>query len=83
MSIVQGDPYWEPAPSGGWELTVPMLIETPTGMCQVGSSSICYPFIYNATLCYEDGSKSKRFRNTEEAKAFALATHLLESGKEE
>lgn len=83
MSIFQGDPYWEPASEGGWELTVPVLIETPAGMCQVGSSTICYPFIYNATLVYEDGTKSKRFRSTEAAKAFALATYLLESGKEE
>lgn len=83
MSVIQGDPYWEASPDGGWELTVPILIETAQGMCQVGTNNICYPFIYNATLCYEDGTKSKRFRSTEEAKAFALATYLLESGKEE
>lgn len=71
-------PYWEYSPEWGWQLAVPIMMPYINGMTQVGTD---YPGItvHNAAVYYENtDTRTKRFRSTEDAKAYALATYMLE-----
>lgn len=70
-------PYWEYKSGYGWQLEVPILMPYVNGLVQVGTRSTGV-WVRNATVHYDDYTpSSKRFRNTEEAKAYALSTYLL------
>jgi hypothetical protein len=70
-------PRWERNSEYGWELSVPAVVQYAEGPVQVGITYLGV-WVRNATVYYDDCTPSpKRFRNTEEAKAYALSTYLL------
>jgi hypothetical protein len=70
-------PYWDHSSRWGWQLAEPILMQGIGGEVQVGTSYLGI-WVRNATIHYDDCTpRSKRFRNTEEAKAYALSTYLL------
>lgn len=75
-ALMHGTPRWE-FYEGVHNLIAPVLVEYTQGMVEVGTDETGI-HIHNATVYANEERVAPRFRSTEEAKAFALATYLLE-----
>ena len=70
------EPYWEYSYPEGWQLVEPITMQYIAGLVQVGTRELGI-WVRNATAHYAYGPRTKRFRSTEEAKAYVLSTYLL------